>query len=203
MKNPFEIVSEFEQAVAEYTGAPFAVAVDNCSNALFLCCKYFDVVEVVIPSHTYLSVPMSIVHAGGNVVFDDRDWKGAYQLLPYPIWDAAKRFHRGMYRAKGQFLCLSFHNKKILPIGRGGMILTDDEEAYRWFRRARYSGRGEKFYKDDDIFMLGWNMYMTPEQAARGLFLLSALPDDNADQEEPGGYKDLKEFTVFKEVPEL
>jgi dTDP-4-amino-4,6-dideoxygalactose transaminase len=49
-----------------------------------------------------------------------------------------------------------------------GAILCDNKEAYEWFKRARYEGRSEKYYKEDDITFLGWNMYMTPQQAAHG-----------------------------------
>jgi dTDP-4-amino-4,6-dideoxygalactose transaminase len=195
--NPFKVVSMFEEAMAEYCGSPYAVAVDNCTDALFLCCKYMEVEAVNIPSRTYLSVPQSIIHAGGDVIFDTRmnNWKGIYQLWPYPIYDAAKRLTSGMY-IPGTMMCLSFHIKKILPIGKGGMILTDDIKALMWFRTARYEGRSEKPYKDDNINSLGWNMYLTPEQAARGLYLLSVLPEHNEDLEEV--YKDLTDFPVFK-----
>lgn len=193
--NAFETVRNFERRMAEYTGARYAVAVDSCTNALFLCCVYMKVEIVFIPKRTYLSVPQSIIHAGGKPVFEDRLWRGVYQLEPYPIWDAAKRLTRGMYQ-KGQFMCLSFHIKKHLPIGKGGMILTDSPEAVEWFKRARYEGRGELFYKEDDLTMLGWNMYMTPEQAARGLYLMQNYEDNVPDQLEV--YRDLTEFTIFK-----
>ena len=201
IRNPYKIVKMFEKEVAEYTGSPYAVSVDSCTNALFLCCKYLKAEEVVIPSKTYLSVPMSIIHAGGKVVFDKSDmtnhWSGIYQLKPYPIYDSAKRLTSGMY-IKNSFMCLSFHIKKLLPIGKGGMILTDNEEAVDWFKKARYEGRGEKFYKQDSIDMLGWNMYMTPEQAAHGLSLLQIYPENKDDQTEVGGYRDLTSFPVFK-----
>ena len=77
------------------------------------------------------------------------------------------------------------------------MILTDDPDAVDWFKRARYEGRGEVFYKEDNIKTLGWNMYMTPEQAARGLTLLQNYPTHNTDQEEFGGYLDLTQFEIF------
>lgn len=32
---------------------------------------------------------------------------------------------------------------KHLKLGKGGTILTDNEEAYKWFKRARFSGRNE------------------------------------------------------------
>ena len=200
--NPFKVVSLFEDAIADYTGSPYAVAVDSCTNAIFLCCKYMEVKAVNIPSLTYLSVPQSIIHAGGEVIFDTRmnNWKGIYQLWPYPIYDAAKRLTSGMYQ-KDTYMCLSFHIKKHLKIGKGGMILTDNEDAVKWFKKARYEGRSEVAYHKDKIDSLGWNMYMSPEQAARGLTLLQNYPIHNEDLEE--GYKDLTEFPVFKNTTKI
>lgn len=196
--NPYEIVRMFEQAIADYTGAPFAVSVDSCTNALFLCCKYLNVLQVTIPSKTYLSVPMSIMQAGAEVIFDSsaNDWQGIYQLKPYPVYDAAKRLTSGMY-IPGTLMCLSFHIKKNLGIGKGGMILTDNADAVDWLQKARYEGRSQKNYKDDDIHSLGWNMYMTPQEAAHGLCLLQNYPEYVPDGTEPNGYRDLTEFQVF------
>jgi dTDP-4-amino-4,6-dideoxygalactose transaminase len=200
--NPYKIVRMFEEEIAEYTGAPFAVSVDSCTNALFLICRFLNVGEVTIPSKTYLSVPQSIIHAGGSVVFDRRPamnhWRGVYQLKPYPIYDAAKRLTSNMF-IPGSFMGLSFHIKKLLPIGKGGMILTDNEEAVDWFKKARYEGRSEKYYKEDDITFMGWNMYMTPNQASRGLELFQNYPQHHEDLGELNGYRDLTEFTVFKD----
>ena len=129
--NPYKIVQMFEEEIAEYTGAPYAVSIDSCTNALFLVCKYLQVKQVIIPSNTYLSVPMSIMHAGGEVIFDKspnvNHWQGIYQLKPYPIYDAAKRLTSNMY-IPGSYMGLSFHIKKHLGIGKGGMILTDDKK---------------------------------------------------------------------------
>jgi dTDP-4-amino-4,6-dideoxygalactose transaminase len=194
--NSFKVVQLFEDAVKEYTGAPYAIAVDSCTNALFLACKFYNVKEAIIPSETYLSVPMSIINAGGQVTFSKsmNNWKGIYLLSPHPIYDAAKRFTLGMY-ITGSMMCLSFHIKKHLPIGKGGMILTDNPYADEWLRLARYEGRSAKPYNEDDIKMIGWNMYMTPDQAARGLYLMQNLPKVNEDLTE--GYKDLTENTIF------
>ena len=201
LHNPYKIVRMFEEEIANYTGAPYAISVDSCTNALFLICKYLEVGEVTIPSKTYLSVPQSIVHAGGEVVFDRREetnnWKGIYQLKPYPIYDAAKRLKKDMY-IEGTYMGLSFHIKKLLPIWKGGMILTDNAEAADWFKKARYEGRSEKFYKEDDITFHGWNMYMTPQQAAQGLALFQNYSAEGGDLGEDNGYRDLTEFTVFK-----
>jgi len=195
--NPYKIVKMFEEEIAEYTGAKYAVSVDSCTNALFLCCTYLNVDKVTIPKRTYLSVPMSIIHAGGEVIFENLHWGGIYQLKPYPIYDSAKRLTSNMY-IDNSFMCLSFHIKKQLPIGKGGMILTDNADAATWFKKARYEGRSEKFYKDDNIDMLGWNMYMTPQEASVGLALMQNYPEHKEDLGEKGGYRDLTDFKVFK-----
>lgn len=193
----------FERELARYTGAPYAVAVSSCTDALFLSCVYHNVKgkNVFIPKRTYLSVPQSIIHAGGILKFEDYEWQthlySRYQLKPFPIWDAAKELQPGMYRPNHS-ICLSFHIKKPLGIGKGGCILTDDEDMVNWLKRARYEGRGEVSYREDDITFLGWNMYMTPEQAARGLVLLGQMPSRGVIQSER--YRDLTEFTVFKDV---
>ena len=196
--NPYKIVQMFEEEVAAYTGAPFAVSVDSCTNAIFLCCKYRNVTEVTIPKNTYLSVPMSILHSGSEVVFEDREWSGVYKLEPYPIFDAAKRFTSDMY-IPGSMMCLSFHIKKLLPLGKGGMILTDSKHAVEWLKKARYEGRSEKNYHEDDVDMLGWNMYMTPQQASHGLALMQNYPEHMPDLGENNGYRDLTQNTVFKD----
>ena len=188
--NPYKIVKMFEETVADYCGSKYAVSTDNCTDALLLCCQYLNVEEVVIPARTYLSVPQSILHAGGTLKFRDYRWKGVYQLEPYPIYDAAKRLTSSMY-IPGSFMCLSFHIKKHLKIGKGGMILTDDEEAARWLRKGRY---------EDNIQINGWNAYMSPEQAARGLMLMQNYPEHMEDLPEEPFYRDLREFDLFKHV---
>ena len=118
INNPYKIVKLFENEISNFTGSKYAISTDSCTNALFLICKYLKVQEVTIPSKTYLSVPQSIIHAGGEVIFDRRDktnkWSGLYQLKPYPIYDSAKRLKKGMY-IKGSYMSLSFHIKKQLP----------------------------------------------------------------------------------------
>lgn len=212
-RNPYEIVRMFEETVAAYTGSPYAVAVDSCTNAIFLSLKYYKetrfhpdelVDDIIIPSKTYLSVPQSIIHAGFTPVFDSskNDWSGNYQLYPLPIYDSAKRLTSNMY-IKGSAMCLSFHIKKTLKMGKGGMILTDNPEMVKWLKMARYEGRSEKLYHEDDITMLGWNMYMTPQEAAHGLALMQNYVEDVPDLGEDNGYLDLTKFTVFKKYKKI
>ena len=200
-KNAFEVVRQFERRIAEYAGSKYAVAVDSCTNALFLSCMYLKVKghEITLPKRTYVSVPQSVIHAGGKVKFKDIKWKGTYQLNPFPIVDGAKRFTKGMYE-KDTLHCLSFHMKKILDIGRGGAILTDDEEAVEWLKQARFDGRHEVPLHHDEFKILGWNMYMTPEQAGRGLWKMMGLPEHNKDQSATPPNPDLSKYTIFTEA---
>lgn len=196
----FDVVRNFEQAIADYSGAKYGVSVLSCSDAIFLSCLYKKVGEVTIPNRTYPSVPCGIIHAGGSVSFVDEKWSGIYELAPYNIIDGALRFKRGMY-VPGSLHCLSFHLKKTLPIGRGGMILTDDKQAYDWLVKARFDGRTEGVPMTEDNFtILGWNMYMSPDQAARGLWLFDMIKDkDIPDMDvEEQNYPDLSRFPIYE-----
>lgn len=196
MHNPQKIVEMFEENVAEYTGAKYAVSCDNCTNALRMCCDYHVVDKVTIPAHTYLSVPQSIIQAGGSVSFEEIEWKGIYQLKPYPIYDAAKRLTSNMY-LPGTLMCLSFGIKKPLKIGKGGMILTDSLEAYEFLKKKRWSGRSENVRMDQDqMEFMGYNSYITPEWAARGMMLLNVYPEHAEDQTE--GYPDLRNYRLYE-----
>ncbi len=202
-----KITAAFEEALCRYTGAKYAIAVDNESNALFLSliCDVVKGKEITIPSRTYPSVPCEIIHAGGIVKFEPVEGttlKGAYPLEGSIVWDSALRFTYGMYRPN-TFMCLSFTGPyKHLKLSKGGAILTDDHAAYLWFKRARFSGRRECSYHNDNFDMLGWNFYMMPEIAARGLLLmdqfydLSGSPKYNEDLKI--SYPDLSTFDIYK-----
>jgi dTDP-4-amino-4,6-dideoxygalactose transaminase len=198
--DPRDAVDIFEKKVAEFSGAKYGIAVDCCSNGLFLCLKYLEATgNITIPSQTYVSVPMQIIHAGCGVIFEDLQWSGVYQLKPYPVYDGATRFTKDMFVGDDALQVVSFQIKKRLPIGRGGMILTNNEDAYNWLKKASYDGRDlEKYYPEDDFEMLGWHMYMTPEDAARGVLLMDQLPDVNEDSGGSENYSILSDKEIFK-----
>lgn len=182
MTNPYKTVIDFENAISEYCGSKFAVAVESCTAALFLCLMYRKYIEgeigrVVLPSRTYPGVAASVIHAGGRLDFDDNPWEGEYELGETFIWDAALRFKRDMFGGKplGALQCLSFHCKKNLPIGRGGMVLTNEDHVAKWLRKARFDGRNPVPLQEDVIDVVGWNCYLQPEQAARGLQLMQSI----------------------------
>jgi dTDP-4-amino-4,6-dideoxygalactose transaminase len=208
----YKITEEFEEKLAHYTGARFVITLDNMSNGLFLALYYENKIKerteatITIPNRTYPSVPCEIIHAGLKVGFDQvkgKTIKGAYQLKGSNVWDSALTFTADMYKPNTH-MCVSFTGPyKHFKLSKGGAILTDDHEAYLWFKRARYSGRREMSYHDDNLDMLGWNFYMMPELAARGILLMNQFYNldgskkQNADLELP--YPDLSKFDVYKQ----
>lgn len=209
----YKITEEFEEKLAEYTGSRFAVTVDNMSNALFLALYYENHVKksikdgyVTCPSRTYPSVPCEIIHAGLKIEWipvEGKTLKGAYNLGNSNVWDSALTFTADMYVPKSH-MCVSFTGPyKHFKLSKGGAILTDDVNAYRWFKRARYSGRRELSYHEDNFDMLGWNFYMMPELAARGLLLMNQFYNQdgtkkhNEDLELP--YPDLSKFEIYNQ----
>lgn len=198
--NPYAIVDDFERTIAEYSGSRYAVAVESCSAAIFLSLQYSPIKgkTIYIPKFTYPSIPCSIIHSGAHVKFVNSKWDGIYELYPYKIYDGALRFKRGMYQ--GGLHCLSFHIKKLLPIGRGGMILTDSKEAYAWFKLARFDGRHPVPLQEDNFTMLGWNLYMEPTNAARGIQLFQTIKDKDLPdlKVEDQGYTDLSKFKIYE-----
>ncbi len=193
MNDSFAVVARFEERVAEFAGAKYGVALATGTWAIFLACKMLKVKEVTLPARTFISVPQYILHAGGTVRFEDYAWKGVYRLDPYPIVDGALRWRRGMY--EGGLHCLSFHARKSLPIGEGGMILTDDLESAEWLRAARYSGRTPPDFDVQKVSMPGWQAYMEPVKAARGLHLLDYTKDC---EDQVIEYPDLRLAPLFR-----
>ena len=204
----YKVTEEFENELAKYTGAKFAVTVDNMSNGLFLALMYEKVCgkEITIPARTYPSVPCEIIHAGAKVKFRPVKGKtltGAYQLEPTNVWDSALTFTADMYKP-GTHMCVSFTGPyKHFKLSKGGAILTDNLDAYHWFKRARYSGRRECSYHDDNLDMLGWNFYMMPELAARGLLLMNQFYNTDGSKKHNKDltlpYPDLSKFDVYKQ----
>ena len=209
----YKITDDFEQMLAQYTGAKYVVTLDNMSNALFLALYYEKNItknlkskSITIPNRTYPSVPCEIIHAGLKVkwrMVEGNTITGAYELEGSNVWDSALTFTADMYKP-GTHMCISFTGPyKHFKLSKGGAILTDSHDAYLWFKRARYSGRRECSYHDDNLDMLGWNFYMMPELAARGVLLMNQFYNmdgskkKNEDLTLP--YPDLSQFKVYNQ----
>lgn len=170
----FTTVTDFEQAIAEYFGAPVAVATDSCTHALELCLRYQNVRVTECPTHTYISVPFTLMKLQINWQWWDQPWSRWYALTHTNIVDAAALFERDSY-LPGHWMCISFQANKPLNLGRGGMILLDDHQAAWDLRAMAHDGRQRGIpWADQDITTMGYHYHMTPETAAAGL---ERLPD--------------------------
>ncbi len=80
-------------------------------------------------------------------------------------------------------VCFSFHPRKVMTTGEGGMILTEDHEGAERLRRLRHHGmavsdvvrHGAGRLVDDRFDEVGWNYRMSDLQAAVGLVQLQRL----------------------------
>ena len=185
-----DVTRQFEAALCAYTGAKYAVTTTSCTMAILLAASWFSshpgrryrsVRFLTIPKRTYVGVPASLIHAGYSLNWSDERWEGEYQIDPLPLWDSARRFRQGMFKA-GHMQCISMHWSKILGLSQGGAILHDDDRADAWLRKMRFDGRTEGVRAcDDKITLLGYHAYLSPEVAAHGLMKLATLPSYNAD----------------------
>lgn len=197
-----EVISIFENKVAEFSGAKYAVAVDSCTHAIELALRYQMYrreieagTKVGLPLRTYVSIPMALTHLRLNVEFIDYRWHGLYQIMGTRVFDSAVLWSKGMYVGGSALQCLSFQIKKIIPIGRGGMVLTNDKEAADWIRLAAYDGRdlNTPYDSDKHVKFWGWHYYMTPEDAARGILLMDQIKTEGVSAEWEN-YPDVKKM---------
>lgn len=196
----FDKILKFEQALALYTGAPYAVMTDCCTHAIELCLRYDQVKSVKLTPYTYLSIPMLMHKLGIDYEYLDHQWQrwiGEYLLVGTRIWDSARLCQKNMYRA-GQIQCLSFGHNKPLQIGRGGAILLDDPDAYHAIIRMRYDGRDLNIqpWQDQQTFCVGYHYKPTPEEAEIGLELLEQLYLLNPEPVEVE-YPDLRKIKII------
>lgn len=168
-------VAKFDKRFAKYINAPYVVAVNSCSSAMFLSLMYWKIHcdirignKVFIPSVTHASVANSVVGAGFNVEFVDEVFVGqAYDLVGAGTVDSAHELYRNCFDdMDSPMFCYSFYPTKPLGGAEGGAIATDDKDAYQWLKRASRLGiePGEHSW-DYKVMFPGWKMHMNDVQA--------------------------------------
>ena len=126
MKLDFNIVIQFENKIAEFFGAPYAVAVDSCTHGIELCLRHIEAPYIEVPKRTYLSVPFLANKLGIELQWKDEVWTDYYKIGGTNIYDAAVLWKQNSY-IPGSFMCLSFQFQKHLSLGKGGIILCDNK----------------------------------------------------------------------------
>lgn len=192
----FEKIKKFEDELAEFTGAPYAIMTDCCTHAIELCMRYDRVRSCSFTAYTYLSIPMLMHKLNIRYTLEEELWLGEYHFYDTRIWDSARKLQPGMYRS-GTMQCLSFGHDKPLHIGRGGAILLDDAAAYQDLVKMRYDGRDLTVtpWQDQKEFRVGYHYKPTPEEAMQGLALLQGLRE-NCPPPRSVQYPDLRKITI-------
>ena len=194
----FKVIKKFEEEIANFFGSPYAVAVDCCTHSIELCLRYNKVKKITIPKRTYLSV--AFLGKKLNIDWDwkDEEWIDYYYLGGTNIIDAAVLWKSKSY-IPNTFMCLSFQFQKHLSLGRGGMILTDDNNARSALKRMSYDGRNPEIpWREQNIDSIGYHYYMTPETAELGLKKLPEAIKTKPKQWVIEDWPDLKEMDIFK-----
>jgi hypothetical protein len=189
----FDALFKFEQDLAEYTGAPYAVLTDGGTHAIELCMRYDNVQLTAFSAFTYLSIPMLMHHLRVSYVMTSERWVGEYQFHNTRIWDSARRLEHNMFRA-GQMQCLSFGWSKPLQLGRVGAVLLDDKDAYDTMSRWRSDGRDLHItpWEQEKSFGLGFHYCPTLELCAKGSELLPTITPQSQEVE----YPDCRNITI-------
>lgn len=197
----FSVVEQFENEIAKYFNATYAVATDCCTHAIELCLRYKNIQKVSCPKHTYLSVPMTFEKLGLDWSWTPRSsWQDFYYLKDTNIIDAAVYWKENGY-IPGTFMCLSFQFKKHLSLGRGGAILCDNKYDYMILKAMSYDGRtSDKPWATQNVKMLGYHYYMTPETAQLGLDKLNEAKSSTVKKWDWSDYPDLSKMEVFDDL---
>ncbi len=216
-------VGEFEQIVAEYTGAKHAIAASNCTAALHLSLISLNIGTgdlVIVPSYSWIATANVIELCGAIPIFIDIDprtfnintshlesmiknhmahpgKKGKLKaILPVHIFgetadmlvilELAEQYHIPVIEDAacalgatlngkkagtwGNIGCFSFHPRKAITTGEGGVIITDDDRIARELRVLRNHGQDTP-----EFIMPGYNYRITEFQAALGISQMSKL----------------------------
>lgn len=125
-----------------------------------------------------LAALVAIANRHGLVLIEDAACAAGSQIRVNGSWDRIGKPH-------GRIACFSFHPRKVITTGEGGMLTTSDPELDRKFRLLRQHGmsvpdtvrHGSARVIFEDYLAVGFNYRMTDIQAAVGRRQLIRLPD--------------------------
>ena len=108
---------------------------------------------------------ISISCVGNTIEWRDESWEDYYEISNSGIYDAAVLWKENSY-IPNTMMCLSFQFQKHLSLGRGGMILLDDERSAHKLAKMVYDGRQPNVpWRNQNVDTVGYHYYMTPETA--------------------------------------
>jgi|SRR5436190_1884469 len=192
------VVRELEREFARYVGAEYAIACCNGTATLHTALVALGVQpgdHVAVPPLTMASTTLAVLHAGAVPHYVDIDpdtwlmsdtqarwvmpvslygltnpaWSGAHDLGHGTVTDAAQALSAG----DTDFSSFSFQASKILSVGEGGMLVTDD--AHLAYEAREIANLGypasleQRGLKDPTVqrhVRVGWNYRLSDLQAA-------------------------------------
>jgi dTDP-4-amino-4,6-dideoxygalactose transaminase len=194
----FDNVKKFEEEIASFFGSPYSVAVDCCTHGIELCLRYKNVKKMIVPVHTYISVPLLSKKLNIELEWKEENWLDYYYIGDTNIIDAAVLWKKDSY-IPNTFMCVSFQFRKHLSLGRGGAILCDNLEDYKILKRMSYDGRVSDIpWAEQNIKIMGYHYYMTPETAKLGLEKLEQAKNSTPKQWTLQDWPDLRNMEIFK-----
>ena len=191
-------IYKFEQELAEFTGAPYAVMTDCCTHAIELCFRLDIPKQISFTPYTYLSIPMLMHKLDIDYKYLEEKWTGEYRFHGTNVWDSARRLEKNMYESR-QMQCLSFGWDKPLQIGRGGAILLDDKDSYQRLIEMRYDGRDltKVPWQEQRVFRVGYHYRPTIEEAEAASEELKKIKITNP-KPKYKQYPDLRTIEIVK-----
>ena len=195
----FNKVIEFEKQISKFFGSPYAVATDCCTHAVELCLRHTSASFCNVPNNTYLSIPMTIKKLNIPFQWVDIKWKDYYYITSN-IYDAAVLWEANSY-ITNSFMCISFQHSKHLSLGKGGVILCPTLADYKMLKAMSYDGRDLSIvpWADQDVSILGYHYYMTPETAQLGLDKLAQAIATKPRSCDYTNYPDISKMSVFND----
>lgn len=193
----FNSINLFEEKLSSFFGSPYAVAVDSCTHGVELCLRYTKATQIEVPKRTYLSIPFLAEKLKISRLWKDDNWIDYYYLTNRVI-DAAVLWKKDSY-VPNTMMCISFQYQKHLSLGRGGVILLDNQDEAAELKKMSYDGRIPNIpWRNQNINTVGYHYYMTPETAQLGLEKLQKAMDTKPKQWVVTDWPDLTEMDVFK-----
>lgn len=171
------IVTEFEQTIANYVGAKYAVGVNSATNAIFLSLLNKNI-EINIPSIIPPVVLNAIITSGNTYCFNDYvEWVGDSYILhnfnDYKIIDSAQKLQKDQFKKEcnnNDLLIFSFYPTKPVGSCDGGIIVSNNKDKINKLRELSFNGMS---YAENNwnrkIKVPGYKMYMNSIQAEIGL----------------------------------
>jgi perosamine synthetase len=168
-----KVVNEFEQIIADYVGAKYAVSFNSATSAIFLLLSRYKDITIKVPSMIPPVVLNAIITSGNRYEFyDDVNWVGGSYLLhnfgDYKVIDSAQKLEKNQFIEEcepNDLMIFSFYPTKPVGSCDGGMIVSDDYDKIVLLKEMALNGMS---YSDNNwdrkIKFAGYKMYMNSIQ---------------------------------------